>query len=196
MLTREDGLKGSRLRWGQHPNHMQPEGAVVLHKTCTSCSKCMPVSSFHPHKRAKFGVAAKCKKCSYQLQKAGQNNSPESLNARRAYHRNYYNRPDKIEGMRRYNIQKHKNLRDQALTAYGNKCQCCGETRAEFMAIDHVDPKIKKHRNESGTKLYRLVKKLGYPKEYQCLCHNCNLAKGFYGECPHEKERRECLERF
>jgi hypothetical protein len=22
------------------------------------------------------------------------------------------------------------------------------------------------------------------------LCHNCNMALGFYGHCPHEKERQ------
>ena len=26
-----------------------------------------------------------------------------------------------------------------------------------------------------------------YPPGYQVLCHNCNLAKGFYGSCPHQK---------
>jgi hypothetical protein len=24
-------------------------------------------------------------------------------------------------------------------------------------------------------------------KGYRVLCHNCNLARGFYGYCPHEK---------
>ena len=26
-----------------------------------------------------------------------------------------------------------------------------------------------------------------FPKGFQILCHNCNVAKGLYGECPHEK---------
>ena len=26
-------------------------------------------------------------------------------------------------------------------------------------------------------------------KIFQVLCHNCNMSKGFYGYCPHEKER-------
>jgi hypothetical protein len=24
-----------------------------------------------------------------------------------------------------------------------------------------------------------------FPDGFQVLCHNCNLAKGYYGECPH-----------
>lgn len=30
-------------------------------------------------------------------------------------------------------------------------------------------------------------RKNNYPKGFQVLCHNCNLAKGFYGKCPHQK---------
>jgi hypothetical protein len=25
------------------------------------------------------------------------------------------------------------------------------------------------------------------------LCHNCNMARGFYGVCPHEKENAACV---
>src|SRR5258708_37086796 len=30
------------------------------------------------------------------------------------------------------------NLRIIALNAYGGKCECCGEERFEFLAIDHI----------------------------------------------------------
>ena len=26
-----------------------------------------------------------------------------------------------------------------------------------------------------------------FPEGFQLLCNNCNLAKGFYGECPHTR---------
>jgi hypothetical protein len=38
------------------------------------------------------------------------------------------------------------------------------------------------------------VKAAGYPKDrYQLLCHNCNMAKGFYGLCPHQEQKGEHL---
>lgn len=29
--------------------------------------------------------------------------------------------------------------RKQALDHYGGKCECCGETRYEFLQLDHID---------------------------------------------------------
>jgi hypothetical protein len=33
------------------------------------------------------------------------------------------------------------------------------------------------------------VIKENFPPEYRVLCHNCNQSHGWYGYCPHEKER-------
>lgn len=91
-------------------------------------------------------------------------------------------------------LPKQKNgsqqLRLQALAAYGNKCTCCGESHYEFLAIDHINGGGHKHRKElkrRGTSYYTWLRREGFPPGYQVLCHNCNLAKGFYGKCPHEK---------
>jgi hypothetical protein len=27
----------------------------------------------------------------------------------------------------------------------------------------------------------------GFPSGFRTLCHNCNMAKGLYGTCPHER---------
>ena len=40
-----------------------------------------------------------------------------------------------------------------------------------------------------SVRLFSILKRKGFPEGYQTLCHNCNLAKGFYGQCPHEQER-------
>jgi len=56
------------------------------------------------------------------------------------------------------------------------------------LGIDHINGGGGKHRKEltiQGITIYIFLKRNNYPKEYQVLCHNCNLAKGFYGECPH-----------
>ena len=86
-------------------------------------------------------------------------------------------------------------------------CNCCGETIQEFLAIDHIsgkrqmdsEPELIKLGYKSkynNTALINWILKNNYlknlPKEYfQILCHNCNLAKGFYGTCPHETARKE-----
>jgi len=93
---------------------------------------------------------------------------------------------------------KHKiwrvKLKKEVLEHYGDgnppKCLCCGETHIEFLSIDHIKKKragIKKDR--TGWSFYMRLRRERYPKGYQVLCFNCNCAKGFYGVCPHEKER-------
>lgn len=84
--------------------------------------------------------------------------------------------------------QKGRRQRErmQVLIAYGNKCVCCGETQNEFLAIDHMNGGGNKHRKEVRH-VYRWIKNNGFPDGFQVLCHNCNMAKGFYGECPHKK---------
>jgi hypothetical protein len=73
-------------------------------------------------------------------------------------------------------------------------CNCCGETIMEFLAVDHI--KGRKHLPENEKKLTSktllpFLIKNDYPEDYQILCHNCNSAKGFYGQCPHETARKE-----
>jgi hypothetical protein len=91
-----------------------------------------------------------------------------------------------------------RNSRQRALTHYsngGSNCACCGESRYEFLALDHIHGKGQQQRNSTGTKnLDRWARINGWPAIFRVLCHNCNLARGFYGHCPHEIERvAECL---
>lgn len=92
--------------------------------------------------------------------------------------------------------EKRKELRNQVLEHYGNKCVCCGETTNEFLCLDHINGGGNEHRRTLGTHkcgepFYRWIRKNNYPDILQILCHNCNMSKGFYGECPHERQRRE-----
>ena len=69
------------------------------------------------------------------------------------------------------------------------KCNCCGEKEYKFLCIDHIKGGGSKHRKELKTGGRHYVDWLirnNYPKGIQILCHNCNLAKGFYGKCPHK----------
>ncbi len=86
-----------------------------------------------------------------------------------------------------YKREYHAQLRIEVLDAYGSRCACCGETEPKFLAIDHIDGGGNAHRREIGvgSNIYSWLRQNGYPEGFQVLCHNCNNAKGFYGECPH-----------
>ena len=99
---------------------------------------------------------------------------------------------------RKYGLTWRQKIRFETLIAYsGNppKCACCSETIPEFLGIDHINRGGNKHfdlqyggkKRLGGVGLYRWLKAHNFPPGYQVLCHNCNLAKGFYGICPHQK---------
>lgn len=88
---------------------------------------------------------------------------------------------------------RDKKRRLEVLKHYGGdppKCHCCGESIYEFLSIDHINGGGYKHRKEIGgyfgRNFYKWLVKNNFPDGFQVLCHNCNLAKGFYGKCPHE----------
>lgn len=82
---------------------------------------------------------------------------------------------------------KAQRLRDRqaVLNAYGRVCACCSESRYEFLAIDHIEGGGKRHRIQIRIGLDRWLVKNSFPDGYRILCHNCNMALGFYGYCPH-----------
>ena len=68
------------------------------------------------------------------------------------------------------------------------ECACCGEKTYQFLSIDHINGNGNKDRKITGygMKFHLWLIRNNFPKGFQILCHNCNLAKGFYGKCPHE----------
>ena len=86
-----------------------------------------------------------------------------------------------------------RELKRIVIEAYGGKCICCGETMFEFLSIDHKrndgakERKRLGNRVKPGLQMLRYIIKMKFPKRYQLLCFNCNMAKGFYGKCPHKK---------
>ena len=83
-----------------------------------------------------------------------------------------------------------RSLRLEVLTHYSGgapRCACCGESHIEFLAIDHLDESGQAHRRRDpkARSLARYLKYHGLPAGYRVLCHNCNMAIGFYGRCPH-----------
>lgn len=87
------------------------------------------------------------------------------------------------------NKAKRARERRDLLERYGGRCACCGEGRIEFLALDHIGGGGNVHRKEvgSGYHMYRWIINNNYPPGFQVLCHNCNMANGFYGYCPHDE---------
>ena len=92
------------------------------------------------------------------------------------------------EKINNYSKQWSRRNREDVLAHYGNKCECCGEDKKEFLSIDHINGGGNKHRKDIGhLNIYVWLKRNNYPKGFRILCHNCNMAKAFYGYCPHKK---------
>ncbi len=85
-------------------------------------------------------------------------------------------------------------------------CNCCGEnSHVDFLTIDHIagknqmdsEPELIKLGYSSklkGKGLINWIIENNYPKGFQILCHNCNVAKGLIGNdntCTHETIRQE-----
>jgi hypothetical protein len=127
-------------------------------KRCTDCRETKPVGDYYWISTRKTRHA-KCKPC-YRQMVAGSG-------------------------------KKHRRLlRQEAIEAYGGRCVCCGETWSEFLVIDHVGGNGNGHRRliggtnlNAGEKTYRWLRQNGWPKGFQVLCSNCNMAKE-RGGCP------------
>jgi len=102
-------------------------------------------------------------------------------------------RSDHPEENRKRILDYKDRLKVQVFDHYGRACKCCGETRKEFLSMDHVNGGGNKHRREAkltnSTDLYLWIIRHNFPSDFQVLCHNCNAARGFYGYCPHEREQ-------
>ena len=98
----------------------------------------------------------------------------------------------KYKTLYRANDRKRwKERRERVIIKYGGVCDCCGEKCLEFLSVDHV--------NGGGNTERRLIQTSGIYRKldlaqlklegYRVLCHNCNLAIGFYGHCPHKAQK-------
>lgn len=86
----------------------------------------------------------------------------------------------------RRHLQK---LKSMVFAAYGNQCECCGETEKSFLTIDHVNDDGKEHRKSiRSNRIYHWLKKNGFPKDgFRLLCFNCNCGRRVNGGiCPHK----------
>lgn len=127
----------------------------------------------------------------------------EEIEKRRIYNREYGRKRRGFKGPRIYKYpitpglpvkERMQEIRYIVLKHYSKKdlpeCTCCGEKELKFLSIDHVNGGGNAHRktiaNGKGGNLAYWLLRNELPEGYQTLCHNCNMAKGFYGACPHK----------
>ena len=129
------------------------------------------------------------------------NREKHNSNQRAWRKRNKVNRTQRNKELRALRVQRDpdcrkreyqnakKKLRAEIIAAYGGKCACCGEATEEFLTMDHIGGRGCHHRKEVGTKLYRLLRRSGFPKDqFRLLCMNCNFSFGMKGYCPHQRK--------
>ena len=148
-------------------------GVSAVTRQCKDCGLVKPLTDFVSREPARRGHYSYCRPC---------------YNARgRAY------ASKKREHNRKRNVDYRRRLRQEVITGYGGKCACCGESRNEFLALDHINGGGSKERrtiaSNTPSGIYRIAKRLGFPTDrYRLLCHNCNSSIGWYGYCPHQRE--------
>ena len=89
------------------------------------------------------------------------------------------------------------NLKIKVFSEYSKKqlgkdipcCACCEESMLKFLTLDHIEGRKKMGHSKllGGYKLQLWARENDYPPTLQVLCYNCNLAKGLFGRCPHQK---------
>ena len=155
-------------------------------KTCNTCKQSKQISEFYRSVNKKDGLSTQCKKCI------------DVVNLARYHSKTKFDQEYKARQKERAKISHAKNIhkhraqakanhrreREECFEVYGKICACCGESRYEFLSIDHINGGGRQHR-KTVTKTCRWLVKQGFPKGYRVLCHNCNQALGFYGLCPH-----------
>jgi hypothetical protein len=108
----------------------------------------------------------------------------------------YRKNAENINAKARENARKK---RLKIIESLGGKCECCGETYYEFMSIDHRHGDGAAHRKSRSNGKNISLNSINFYNEvlreiasgsdrYRILCHNCNMARGFYGRCPHENK--------
>ena len=86
--------------------------------------------------------------------------------------------------------ERNWEYRLRVLSHYSNetmRCACCAQDEVLFLTIDHVKDDGAAHRRQTrNANIYSWIVRQGFPPGFQILCITCNLAKGWYGRCPHK----------
>lgn len=157
---------------------------------CVECGRNSANEWYYAHKEQALDAAKAWSEAHpvtrVEIRKKYRDEHKETLNAKER--KRNMNNP---EPNRQRNKAWKRKIREEMIAAYGGKCSCCGETRYEFLTLEHKNGGgYQDRRTSSGISILRRLRDQGWPKDgYTILCWNCNASKGVYGYCPHEKER-------
>ena len=139
-------------------------------KRCVTCDVEGPLDAFYRNPATADGYDSSCKSCRNIRNVAWKKTNRGRVN----------------EGKR----NRTQVLRREAIAAYGGICVCCGESEPDFLALDHINGGGRQHRRKAGNGgqgFLLWLKRNDYPDELRVLCHNCNMACGMRGVCPHQR---------
>lgn len=140
-------------------------------RRCLKCKQTKPIEEFRRHGKSPRWRSHTCTKCNNEYERVRQTDDSRYAIRRRKLHKAWRDK-----------------RRLELIAAYGGKCECCGESRKEFLQIDHKNGGGRKARLNGFDCRVDLPKR-GFPKDdYRLLCSNCNFALGRYGYCPHKRE--------
>ena len=170
---------------------------MIVMKYCPSCKQELPEELFANNKSNKDGLSYYCRQCQNEKSRQWRSLHFDELAAEKREYRKEH--PEKTHEANIKWRTTHRdianaihrknrvNIRKSVFDMYGGKCSCCGESRYEFLTLDHVNGGGNKHRKKETYQqlLYRL-KREGKSSEYRLLCYNCNCAIAYHGYCPHQ----------
>jgi hypothetical protein len=183
-------------------------------KVCTRCHVEKPVTDFY-FLKSRNSYEYQCKKCHSERKETERRKDPTKNRDRilRWYKKNreLILKRDKLKRIQRSATQiikdkqirkaKHIKLKTRILQAYGGPmCVCCGESDINVLTIDHLNNNGSEHRSElfgkrngCSVQFYHWLIRNNFPKEYQVLCSNCNLAKHINGGSLPDNRRNQIL---
>ena len=161
--------------------------ADLAEKRCARCQQTKQIEQFGRVRRYPDGREKWCRVCNAAYDRT-RLRGPNVRARQRETHRRWYVRHR--ERVLAQTKALNERLRTEVLTAYGARCTCCGETTREFLLVDHVSGGGRQHRlttTGQGRSFYLWLKRQGFPTDlFRLPCHNCNIARGHHGYCPHE----------
>lgn len=170
-------------------------------KICSRCKQEKDISEFNKEKKNKDGLYVYCRDCQHKYYKEWfLEKYKKDDNWRKKFKhksRDYYRKNPLAR--REYSKKRRDNIRFEALKYYSKNeipiCACCKETEIRFLSFDHINNDGSKQRKKmkSNEVIGEWLRRNNYPDGIQVLCFNCNLSKGFYGECPHIEEQKKIL---
>ena len=211
----KDGLDPScrqchclRAKEKREQNKKHPEIKECGQKTCSCCKRSLPIQSFQLDRGRSDGRQYSCRECMTKMQRIRQAKRTATYQApvgskvcpkckQTLSISSFTVEKGRADGVahvcKKCKSERRQVLRLEVMAHYCEgepSCACCGENHPYFLSIDHINGGGGKHRASiSDTNFYRFLKREGYPEGYRILCHNCNQAFGYYGYCPHQKEK-------